>query len=204
MGTFGTHTLRIANMSSPEECEDPDFSETACGFVLEFADIITTHRMNSTNTNVGGWPASEMRTYVNSAIYNALPEELRNEIIKTIVISGHGANDSANFRSVDKLYLLSTHEVWEKAGTSSIDSYDTAWNQTRQLDYYSSQNVTTDSYAVATKPRNNSNYSWWLRSADSSNSSSFCNVDGDGYWGLSSSNVTYGVSPAFRISGGVK
>ena len=204
MGTLGTHTIRIANMSKPEECADPDFSETACGFVLEFADIITTHRMNSTNTNVGGWPASEMRTYVNSDIYNALPEELRNEIIKTIVISGHGANDSANFRSVDKLYLLSTHEVWEKAGTSSIDSYDTAWNQTRQLDYYSSQNVTTDSYAVATKPRNNSNYSWWLRSARSSNSSSFCNADGDGYWGSASSNIAYGVSPAFRISGGVK
>ena len=215
MGTFGTHTLRIANMSEPEECEDPDFSETACGFVLEFADIITTHRMNprdssvttSGNGNIGGWPASEMRTYVNSDIYNALPEELRNEIIKTIVISGHGANDSTNFRSVDNLYLLSTHEVWEDVdgnASGGIDYYDTAYNNTRQLDYYSSQNVTTSSYSGAIKKYNGSNDYWWLRSAESYVSNNFYRVDSNGSWFDANSGNPYGVSPAFRISGGEK
>ena len=58
MGTYGTHTLRIANTSTPSECSTAGFSQTACGFVLEFADIITTHKMNDTATNVGGWPAT--------------------------------------------------------------------------------------------------------------------------------------------------
>ena len=44
--TYGTHTLRIANTSTPSECSTEGFSQTACGFVLEFADIITTHIMN--------------------------------------------------------------------------------------------------------------------------------------------------------------
>ncbi|MBQ6497450.1 MAG: hypothetical protein IJI58_01905, partial [Bacilli bacterium] len=88
MGTFGTHTLRIANKSTPTECSTTGFSQTACGFVLEFADIITTQVMNSTNTNVGGWPASVMRAYVDSDIYNALPTELKNGIINTTVVSG--------------------------------------------------------------------------------------------------------------------
>lgn len=42
MGRYGTHTLRIANTSTPSECSTSGFSQTACGFVLEFADIITT------------------------------------------------------------------------------------------------------------------------------------------------------------------
>ena len=62
MGTYGTHTLRIANTSTPSECSTAGFSQTACGFVLEFADIIIEHKMNDTDTNVGGWPASIMHT----------------------------------------------------------------------------------------------------------------------------------------------
>lgn len=44
-------------------------------------------------------------------IYNAIPEELRNGIIDTIVVSGHGKSNTENFTSTDKLYLLSTAEI---------------------------------------------------------------------------------------------
>ena len=54
LGTYGTHTLRIANTSTPSECSTEGFSQSACGFVLEFEDIIITHNMNDTQTNVGG------------------------------------------------------------------------------------------------------------------------------------------------------
>ena len=214
MGSLGTHTLRIANKSTPAECSTTGFSQTACGFVLEFADIITTHRMNPSGEyqgvqydygwNKDGWPASEMRTYVNSDIYNALPEELRNGIINTIVVSGHGSEDSANFTSTDKLYLLSTHEVWEDVDGDTFngtDYYDTAYNNTRQLDYYSSQNVTTSNYSGAIKQYNGSNDWWWLRSADSylNISSSFYFVYSRGSWSRNGSSIASGVSPAFRI-----
>ena len=203
MGSLGTHTLRIANKSTPAECSTTGFSQTACGFVLEFADIITTHVMNSTNTNVGGWPASEMRTYVNSDIYNALPSELKNGIINTTVVSGHGSTSGeTNFTSTDKLYLLSTHEVWEDVDgitSGGIDRYDTAYNNIRQLDYYSSQNVTTSNYSGAIKQYNGSNAYWWLRSAYSSYINYFYAVNNSGHWVINSSDTANGVSPAFRI-----
>ena len=202
MGSLGTHTLRIANKSTPTECSTTGFSQTACGFVLEFADIIADHRMNSTDTNEGGWPASEMRTYVNSDIYNALPSELKNGIINTTVVSGHGSEDSANFTSTDKLYLLSTHEVWEDVDGDTFngtDYYDPAYNNTRQLDYYSSQNVTTSSYSGAIKQYNGSNHYWWMRSARSNTTNRFYNVNYYGYGDTDSSHFTDGVSPAFRI-----
>ena len=33
LGTLGTHTLRIANMSTPSACSGSSYSQTACGFV---------------------------------------------------------------------------------------------------------------------------------------------------------------------------
>ena len=72
--------VRISNMS---ECTNGETSETACGFVVEFADIITNQPFNSTNTNIGGWKDSEMRTYINGTIYNALPSDLQNVITTT-------------------------------------------------------------------------------------------------------------------------
>ena len=65
------YTVRISNKSTPTECTTrEDFSQTACGFVVEFADIVGNRQMNSTNTNVGGWPATAMRTYANGDFYN--------------------------------------------------------------------------------------------------------------------------------------
>ena len=195
MGTFGTHTIRVANTSTPAECSTAGFSQTACGFVLEFADIITTRKMNSTNTNVGGWPATSMRTYVNNDIYNALPSELKNGIIDTTVVSGHGSSDSANFTSTDKLYLLSTKEVWGKEATSNVINYDTTDAYTRQLDYYKAQGVTTSNYSGAKKQYNG----WWLRAARSSKRTYFFIVHTNGDWGNGSANDSNGVAPAFRI-----
>ena len=134
--TYGTHTLRIANTSTPSECSTEGFSQTACGFVLEFADIITTHIMNDEDTNVGGWPATSMYTFVNNDIYNAIPNEIKNAIIDTFVVSGHGPDDTENFMSIDKLYLLNSPEVLAEAYGSDISEHDKAENKTRQLDYY--------------------------------------------------------------------
>ena len=198
LGDLGTHTVRISNMSA---CTNGEISETACGFVLEFADIITKQQFNSANTNVGGWKDSELRIYVNGTIYNALPSELQNVISITKVISGHGSTSGEeNFETQDKLYLLSGHEVYEDGTSNQISSYDTAYNDTKQLDYYKNQGVTTNSYAGAKKQYNGANSNWWLRSALSGRTSGFLTVCTSGYWSYFTALLSYGVSPAFRIA----
>ena len=191
---FGTHTVRIANTTTPSECNNPDFSQTACGFVIEFADIITEYHMNEEPTNVGGWENSDMRSYVNSTILNSFPEDLKDLIIDTKVVSGYGADDSSNFVTTDKLYLLATGEIWENGeNEDNIIDEDTARNLTRQLDYYNG--VTTDEGYKAIK-----NDLLWLRSADSDNAGTFYFVGDSGGWGIDSANSTdYGVAVAFRL-----
>ena len=197
--TYGTHTLRIANTSTPSECSTTGFSQTACGFVLEFADIITDHRMNDTDTNVGGWPATSMRTFVNNDIYNALPSELRNAIIDTVTVSGHGSTSGeTNFTSTDKLYLLSTAEVWAQGSSNTIND-DTATDLTRQLDYYKAQGVTTSNYSEVIKKNGTSAEWWWLRAAASNNTYNFLNVYYGGNYINSGASITGGVAPAFRL-----
>ncbi len=198
MGDLGTHTVRVANTSS---CTNGETSQTACGFVVEFADVITTHNMNSAATNVGGWPASGMRTYLNGTIYNALPSDLQNAIATTKVISSHGATSGeTNFTSSDKLYLLSTKEVWGKDGTSNKIVYDTSEAETRQLDYYKNKGITTVNRSEAIKQYNGSDSYWWLRSASSEYNDDFFTVGVVGVWGYFNANRIHGVSPAFRIS----
>ena len=199
MGSLGTHTLRIANKSTPSECSTTGFSQTACGFVLEFADIIDEQRMNNSTSNEGGWEASQLRTYLNSTVYNLIPEEIRNNIIDTYVVSGHGSKDSNNFTTTDKVYLLSTKEVWGKEGATNVCTRDTAEVETRQLDYYKSQGIKTDSNNGAIKKYNGNTKNWWLRTADSADSDDFMRVNDTGHWGDSTANVTNYVSPAFRI-----
>ena len=205
MGTYGTHTLRIANTTTPSECSTTGFSQTACGFVLEFADIITEHNMNPSGTykgtqydygwNKDGWPATSMRTFVNNDIYNAIPSEIKNAIIDTTVVSGHGKSDTENFTSTDKLYLLAPKEIY----TDWSKSYDTSRDNTRQLDYYKNLGTSTSNYSGAIKENGTSAKWWWLRAAGSSTTDIFFGVDSNGGWRYNRASSTCGVAPAFRI-----
>ena len=204
MGDLGVHTIRIANLSLPNECINNDnFSKTACGFVLEFSDSITNYRMHanvpdhSFGYNIGGWQDSEMREYLNTTIYNALPEDFRHAIIPTYVVSGHGSSDSSNFETLDYLYLLSAKEVW---GEGDFTINDTAKDNTRQLDYYQNLGVSSSNYSAANKS-NNSNMAWYLRTAYSNTDFSYIDVV-VGLCANEASGTSLGVSPAFRFGFG--
>ena len=147
-----TFTVRIANNSTPSECATEGFSQTACGFVVEFVDIVEKRLMNPAGTyndteypkgtNLGGWPGSAMYKYINgdtsdhltydgsnATLYSKLPSDLRSAIIDTYTVSGHGKSDTGtrsddNFESTDKLYFLTAGEIYSDCLTS--DCWDTS------------------------------------------------------------------------------
>ena len=198
------YTVRLSNKSTSSNCSSETYSQTACGFVIEFAEIVEKRAMNSGNTNVGGWPGSELYMYVQGDFYNSLPDDLKSVITTTRVISGYGNNgvDTGNFVSYDKMYLLSGVEVF------GSDSRDTAASTTTQLEYYRGMEVDAkiswggDAYSRTYKRYQGNDGStelWWLRPALSGNFNAFrcilyggLNADVSTHWG-------YGLAPAFRI-----
>lgn len=194
LGSNGKHTVRIANMSTLSECNNSNFSQTACGFVIEFTDIITKMQMNTTATNIGGWEKTQIRTYVNNDIYNSMPQDLRKGIIDTKVISNYGKSDNNNIETLDKIYLLSITEVLSDNNNLLHESIS---DLTRQLDYYKNINATKAEHAK--KIYENFATHWWLRTANDGESSGFMMISDAGEMQNPTANNLYGVSPAFRI-----
>ena len=209
-GTKESYTVRIANNSNYDCTLD---SKTACGFVVEFVDIIEKRGMNSTDTNVGGWPATAMYKYLNGTydsnaktwnrtdtLYSKLPSDLQDVIIDTTVVSGHGLRDSnsvredRNWDSIDKLYLLCPKEIW----LDGIDR-DSANENTRQLDYYEIIGVTMINYSGAIKNLNDSTDYWWLRGTNQTTDNTFFAVYPSGGVVNGNSKGDRGLAPAFRI-----
>lgn len=190
MGTFGTHTIRLANKTN---CTLS--SQTACGFVVEFADIISERAMNPTIE--GGWPASQLRQYLNNNIYNALPNDLKSIIIDTNVVSGH---KTGIYNSVDKLYLLLPKEVYGVTPQAWGNNMDSVNSETRQLDYYRINNTTSENAPAAIKKYNGTDNLWWSRSLrrDNRDESYLLFTETGTLWDRAPS-YTHGISPAFRI-----
>ena len=184
MGDYGTHVLRVANKSTPSECSTSGFSQTACGFVIEFADIIIRKEM------VGGdfgstWPKSQVYDILNNDIYNnVFPTDLQNIIIDTATVSTNCDNNSTTSTTNDKLYLLSISEV-----SASFSSDDSIKSMTRQLDYYKNNSTIKKSGTNA--------YEWWTRTGSCGDFVGF-GLDGGSIFS-SYGNISVGVSPAFRI-----
>ena len=240
-GINETYTVRIANLSTPAECQREDFSQTACGLVIEFTSEIDSHRMNGESASLtdpptllgegikGGWEYSDLRAYLNNGVYIGgtetsvdytntgllakLPSDLREHIVETKVVTGVGAigynqstdvytydNNGENYITMDKLFLFSAHEVLDGNVEDDgfwIDEEDTAYYNSRQVDYYRDHNVTQTNYDAAIKE--GAGGIWWLRTPSGSSYYEFFVLPWD-YWVLSNyAGTPQGVSPAFKL-----
>ena len=202
VNNYGTYKVRLVNNTTPEICSSEGFSQTACGYVFEFSDVISMSKMSTSafyNTR-GGWPDSTGRTFISETLFAALPQDLQDIIIDTYTVSGYGNfNDESNFITTEKLYLLSPRELWDFQDLTR----DKAANLTRQLDYYEQNGVLyvntgtclNCNYAIKT----DINYSYWLRTANGTSTESFFTVS---YNGSLNGNIYYKklwIAPAFRI-----
>lgn len=210
LGTYGKHNVRVANNTKTADCDNSSFSQSSCGLVLEFEDILYMYVMGPDAIgpddvgygNKGGWPNAALKLhFIDTNIYNALPSDVKSAIKPTKTISGYGEYDSANHVSTDNLFLLAPHEIWENVDSATLNQ-DTGSTYTRQLDYYKWKGVTlpltNNKYAI--KKYNGSAYGWWTRSAVARTVGGYFVVIDTGYWGATNRpDSAYGVSPAFRV-----
>ena len=163
-----------------------DYMSCGCLFQFDFVESLAAgQRMNSSNTNVGGYGGSEMRGTTIPALVDALPEWLRTRL-KTFDVLASAGNKSTTIETVtnNKLALRSEVEIF---GTTS---YSAAGEGT-QIEWYKRGSATR----IKRLGRTGSAYSWWERSPRVSNATNFCHVGSGGTASANTASSAYGLSP---------
>lgn len=159
-------------------------------------------RMNTSNSNSGGWASSNMRRAIcgtslssySGTIIAVIPAALR-AVLKSVTKytnnTGHSSAANAVTATTDYFFLLSEYEVF---GSTTYANRNEASKQA-QYSYYSAGNskVKYNHSATSTAVR------WWLRSPFASNSLRFVSVVTDGTLTGTNANVSRGFAPGFCV-----
>lgn len=160
-------------------------------------------RMNTSNTNSGGWEDSYMRnsicgtskTSTSGRFMGAIPSALRNALKSVTKYTDNTGNASTSSSAVtattDYIFLLSEYEVF---GSCSIANSNEASRQ-QQYAYYSAGNSKVKYRHTSTS----STAIWWLRSANRYYSRSFADVVTGGSVDYYSAGYSLGVAPGFCV-----
>ena len=156
--------------------------------------LATRYRMNSSNTNAGGWNNSEMRTTTMQTLLRQLPSDLQAVIKSVDKKATSGSQSTAITTSSDKLFLFSEVEI---DGTTS-SGYA---SEGEQYEYWK---TVKDGKTLADRIKYLSNgggsaSNWWLRSPYVSNSTYFRYITSTGLVGNNTAYGTYGVSFGFCV-----
>lgn len=159
-------------------------------------------RMNTSNTNSGGWKNSYMRNNIcgtsksttSGRIMGAIPAELRNALKSVTKYTNNNGRSSASSdvtATTDYFFLLSEYEVF---GDITYANRHEA-NYQQQYAYYSAGNGKV-------KYRHNSTRRaayWWLRSPGAGYSSFFAFVYTDGTVNRNGAVGSLGFAPGFCV-----
>ena len=182
-----------------------DGSKTGIAFI--FKDAIAKQRMNSDESNEGGWEDSSLRSWLNSDGLDLLPDNLKGVIVPVKKLTnnvGETEMVSSVTVTVDSLWLYSTAELCGRVelfkGKFSFcnDVLDTEGYQYR-LFRDAGTSIDVESGALV-RDLDGKSCSWWERSAKPNGSESFYSVSDD----VASSKGSdpeneFGVVPGFCI-----
>lgn len=167
--------------------------------------LTTTYPMNSSNTNVGGWNSSAMRSSTMATQLSQLPADLR-AVIKPVLKKATDVQTST-----DSIWLLAVAEIasatsLENSSSSTFKTYASAYeaegtqyalfkNLIGDADIYNAQS------ALIKKLSNGSGSArtWWLRSANPASSTYFHYINNNGGVHSGPASYSFGVCFGFCV-----
>lgn len=177
LGTEGTINMQIVAI---------DNEEAPLVFVAKEL-LVTDSKMNSTNTNAGGYPATDvMKPYLNDTILPLIPEAVRQHI-KPVSKTSYDKTSGGDLTSTEKLWIPSGREIF---GGSSYEQSGPVYNSiytdanSRKKMVYGASSATL----------------WWLRSAYSDYNSGFRVVLNSGIVSGNGASGSFGVCLGFCLS----
>ena len=157
------------------------------GITFQMHDLFeTTYKMNSTNTNSGGWKSSDMRTSTMATMKGYLPAAWQTAIKPVNKASGTGGGSSSGTETVsDSCFLLAEIEMFGST-TYSVSGEGT------QYAYYKAGNSKV-------KNMSGSASHWYERSPLSGNGKDFCMVSKHGDASASNGTLRPGIAFGFCV-----
>lgn len=126
-----------------------------------------TYPMNDSDTNIGGWSSSKMRTSTMATLLSQLPTDLMS-VIKQVSKKGRiGSGSDTTVTSTDTLFLFSINEIVTNGGVEGT-----------KYEYW--QNTTKNDRVKRLSNGSGSARAWWLRSPKEIGSAQFDYIDGAG------------------------
>ena len=204
-GTYYAFILGFNHNSSVEGGNSIhfQFGKTSAGVDIAFVDSnygssgsSAGFRMNTSNTNSGGWNGSYMRKTICPAFLAAMPTAWQNVIAACTKYSdntGGGSNTASYVTTTsDKIWLLSEFEV---QGTRSYAN-SAEQNYQKQYDYYKNGNSKVKYKHNATTTA----CYWWLRSVHATTADLFCDVSTGGSATDYRAYISDGFAPGFKVA----
>jgi hypothetical protein len=162
------------------------------GLTFICTSSVASRQMESSDTNVGGWSSSEMRSWLASTEAKNLPSELSSAIVsvkKSTDNTGQTTSVSSVTKTDDKLWLLSVAEVvgspswdWDSDPTNSSSYNAILGAEGTQYACFSDMGLNTSESNASLVMRSSAGTAtdWWLRSTSPSVSRHFRSVDASG------------------------
>lgn len=153
----------------------------------------TSRNMNSTNTNVGGWNSSAMRTYLNQSFYATLPDDVTAYIAERTVQYSSGNGGTSLVAATDKIWLPREKEIFGAVSYSTSTEGATC----SQFPIYA-----TSANRIKTIGVSGAISGWWESSPSiysGSPTTNFCRVATDGSAYAHDASDAYGVVPCFQL-----
>lgn len=182
LGAEGVVNMQIVAMDADEKA---DGSGNAPITWVSERLLLTSHRMNATNTTIGGWEQTEMRSYLKDTVKPLIPDNVRSRIIEVTKYStGYdtaGAKVS-NMETSDDVWIPSYREIF--GGTSC---------ETQGVIYNTVSNSATMRQKM--KVNGSSSTNWGLRTAN--NTILFRHVSSNGSYYNGGASNSIGVALGF-------
>ncbi len=155
--------------------------------------LATVYKMNDTNTNVGGWGSSAMRTSTMATLLSQLPSDLQSVIKEVSKKTTAGGGATTISTTTDKLFLFSEVEISSTRTAGYVD-------EGTQYKYW--QDYNTSSGRI--KKRSNGSGSaldWFLRSPylDNTANNAFRAISSNGSISATAAISTNGVCFGFCV-----
>ena len=149
-----------------------------------------THKQNETATNVGGWAATGIRSWLNTRVFNALPIEVQQLILTVYVQSSSGdkSSDMVDPPAEDKIWIPSCKEMGFNVSTAPYSNESDATFTVFTNDASRIKKLNFGSGAASV---------WWLRSPHTGNSNVFYYVTASGSSGSNGASSACGVAFGF-------